>query len=467
MVTGYVVLALFLGYSAALAVAVAWNAWSSLSQRRRHRRTSSEPDTADVDAEVVVTLVHGTWARHASWLQVDSALRGAISLGLAGHAHRFVAFHWSGRNTISSRHSAGKALAETLAANASRSPRPAECIFAHSHCGSVALLALANERARQAVAGVVCISTPFLVGRVRSLGLFGSIGLTLTPALLAVLALGQTVKLLPPVVEASPAFRVPFVVGVIVVGFLVASRTPGIAVRYARDLMAKLETPVLPPNRVLIVRAPADEASAALGAAQILSFVTSKLWNGTGRILEAAVARVDEWGRGLAALGWRLHVLSAVLLLGIVVAAMVPARSGSSWKTSVLTTASCLVVLLWSVRWREGWGKFIGALLLGVVAAPLPVLLAILSFPFGPELALACVVLEVTAEATPPGRWTVWQLPPDSDESASPAPAPFMHSLAYRHPRALAEIATWIRERIIARPGALPGSPSGTPGSLG
>jgi hypothetical protein len=60
----------------------------------------------------------------------------------------------------------------------------------------------------------------------------------------------------------------------------------------------------------------------------------------------------------------------------------------------------------------------------------------------GPELIVAGLVLQVTAEATPPGQWQVCQInDPGRDESLRGS---LMHSSSYQHPRALEMIARWI-----------------------
>jgi hypothetical protein len=63
----------------------------------------------------------------------------------------------------------------------------------------------------------------------------------------------------------------------------------------------------------------------------------------------------------------------------------------------------------------------------------------------GPEMAVAALLWEVTAEATPPGNWNVEQLRPkvdDSDEILT-----LQHSAAYQNPDALKLIGGWIRHR--------------------
>jgi hypothetical protein len=101
----------------------------------------------------------------------------------------------------------------------------------------------------------------------------------------------------------------------------------------------------------------------------------------------------------------------------------------------------------WGLLLGESWGKLIGALLLGVVAAPLPVLLALLAIPFAPELAVVSLVLSVSAEATPAGVWTVRQLRSEPDP-APDASATLMHSVAYQDAAAISALIEWMQARI-------------------
>ena len=62
---------------------------------------------------IVVTLVHGTYARGAAWTKEGSALRSQIAEALVGHGRdaHFDVFEWSERNTHKARIKAGYELA--------------------------------------------------------------------------------------------------------------------------------------------------------------------------------------------------------------------------------------------------------------------------------------------------------------------------------------------------------------------
>lgn len=83
----------------------------------------------------------------------------------------------------------------------------------------------------------------------------------------------------------------------------------------------------------------------------------------------------------------------------------------------------------------------VGLVALGVFAAPLPILLGILILPFGPELVVLTLVLNVSAEPTPPGIWSIHQLETDTVQG-------LMHSRVYEDPIALEQLVAWIQKRI-------------------
>lgn len=104
--------------------------------------------------QTVITLVHGTWARRARWTRPDSRLCSALREGLP-HV-LFERFIWSGSNSITSRESAARALAEQLRALVSRFPTANHYVIAHSHGGNIAMYALA--RTISAPVSASCVS---------------------------------------------------------------------------------------------------------------------------------------------------------------------------------------------------------------------------------------------------------------------------------------------------------------------
>src|SRR5262245_23588981 len=67
-----------------------------------------------------------------------------------------------GSDRVNARLAAAEALQRILEADRETRPDARRFIVAHSHGGTVALLATRNAALRAALAGVVCLSTPFL-----------------------------------------------------------------------------------------------------------------------------------------------------------------------------------------------------------------------------------------------------------------------------------------------------------------
>jgi len=119
---------------------------------------------------VLVTLVHGTFARGTSWTQDGSTLRQRIAeaLQVAADGIIFDVFEWSGRNTHRARIKAGHELAAHI--EAVRKILPASCrrfIIAHSHGGNVALLAHKHLPEELHALGIATPGTPFVYARLE------------------------------------------------------------------------------------------------------------------------------------------------------------------------------------------------------------------------------------------------------------------------------------------------------------
>lgn len=210
-----------------------------------------------------------------------------------------------------------------------------------------------------------------------------------------------------------------------------------------------MQLPELAPDRLFLVRAPGDEASAALGAAQILNFAVSRIWDRASAILDDAIRRGDLWLEAVGRIRWPLHALNVALVVAAVLIAFVVPKTTFSAATANIVCAVLLGIagVSWGLLLGESWGKLVGLLLLGVIASPLPVLLALLAIPFAPELAVVSLVLNVSAEATPPGVWTVRQLRSEPDPAADGG-ATLMHSVAYQDAAAMSALIDWMQARI-------------------
>ena len=113
---------------------------------------------------IVVTLVHGTFAKDAEWVQEGSTLRGEIASALGDHGCEVVfdVFKWSGRNSHKARIKAGYQLADHIRELKKRYPISKHFIVAHSHGGNVALFAHKHLEDEQHVLGIATLGTPFI-----------------------------------------------------------------------------------------------------------------------------------------------------------------------------------------------------------------------------------------------------------------------------------------------------------------
>lgn len=131
----------------------------------------SETAKVSSDAKIVlVTLVHGTFARGTAWTQAGSSLRERIAdaLKVSVDDVLFDVFEWSGRNTHKARIKAGHELATHIEAVRKSLPKTIRhFIIAHSHGGNVALFAHKHLPAEFHALGIATLGTPFVYARLE------------------------------------------------------------------------------------------------------------------------------------------------------------------------------------------------------------------------------------------------------------------------------------------------------------
>jgi hypothetical protein len=320
----------------------------------------------------------------------------------------------------------------------------------------VALLGTRNEAVRQSLAGVVCLSSPFLLVRARQLSDLGDaiakLGVLLSAAAIAVWA----------VITRSLWVASGLVLGAVVYALIrhLASRVPA--------FMTLVSPPSVGNLPLLVVRAPDDEASLSLGFMQA--------------------------GNRLMWLAWRVLALQWIPLLWNValrVADRVRARTllevaGELWIVVLvgslflgnlfrrLNVPEYVLVALWVPVVLVAFTMALGAILI----IPIGVMNALALLPFGPGFSLFSPFLEVSAESTPPGACTVvqmsWNAQPAIVESGEryelsgtgwmnramknsldlwsqirSSTIRLQHSTTYHDPLAIAAVVQWMRERAV------------------
>jgi pimeloyl-ACP methyl ester carboxylesterase len=127
--------------------------------------SAADAGSSDARRQRVITLVHGTWASDAAWVQADSKLCQGLSRIDPPPIVR--SFHWSGHNSHRARLQAAEALTQQLGATFAEYPQAEHHLIAHSHGGNVALYALRNPLISDRIASVVCLATPFIHAQSR------------------------------------------------------------------------------------------------------------------------------------------------------------------------------------------------------------------------------------------------------------------------------------------------------------
>lgn len=253
---------------------------------------------------ISVTLVHGTFASDAAWTRPDSLLSAALNSPPVNAD--IAAFGWSGRNTVRARREGARGLEAYLSARVAAEPEAEHYVIAHSHGGNVALLALRDPALASRVSGVVCLSTPFLVTRWRDLGpsgllqlyafagiVFAGVGLSTLHRILDLAVPGFTVTLFTKGGAELGGVLILFLVPIFAaLGIWVVRRWQAASERVYASM--RLDPPPVP---VLIIRTPADEASALLGGMYFSAWLTRRVWVFASALVERIAEPVRRNGR--------------------------------------------------------------------------------------------------------------------------------------------------------------------------
>jgi hypothetical protein len=336
-------------------------------------------------SRILVTLVHGTFAPGAAWTRQDSALCAALRRQIPGAS--IEAFTWSGRNSNGARMQAARELAAWTDARLAQAQREQSgpiqhYVIAHSHGGNVVLYACRFRSFADHLSKLVCLSTPFLSARARH----SSRGILITLVVGIFAAGGVALGLL--------GVRPWVAIGAAFAGFLACAPM----VKWALDrcqhqagaILDGLWTPKIDAASMLIVRCDSDEASGALTVAQLPTAVASALWGWFDRTMRAM-----ESARGPGA---------------------------------VLAFASLPLRVLMSI----------------VALATLPLfVLAAIPFGYRSEMWGQSLFIEIVADGTPPGTWTVHRVRdfPFDDPRIDGV---LRHSLGYEHENALKVVVHWL-----------------------
>ena len=133
---------------------------------------SDQGGHSDIQHQLLITLVHGTWPRGffpklvrfkqwvrglmrrerrgppPFWFEERSPFLARLSGELHDIPHKIKPLPWSGANSIRIRDETAQVLAKQLSAEHAEHPQATQLIIAHSHGGNIALRALHHLRQR-------------------------------------------------------------------------------------------------------------------------------------------------------------------------------------------------------------------------------------------------------------------------------------------------------------------------------
>jgi hypothetical protein len=409
----------------------------------RTRRPAHLALTAVEQPALLVTLVHGTFARRAAWTMPDSSLSRALSLG-PGKGILVRRFEWSGWNSIGARRAAARDLHLDLTEVARRFPRARHIVIGHSHGGNVALDAM---RLSQALLtdGLICLATPVLTPLRRSFGA----GEEMTVLTSFFVALAAPAILILKLCGASEAWQEGAVAAALILAPIWFARA-----RSLSDAVAgSMPDGALDPERLVFVRSPSDEASGFIATLSLMNWTVGRIAFWPYRTVDWLIRLVDRNRSNVLAGLTLLLGLGVLLALTAINAASADAAAvrpqaqalyAAALLALVVGMAGMLLVLTAQVlklararMWvlAVAWPITIPAgLIAGFLLLP-AVLLASLSgmVAIGWELLICSVFVEVAAEPCPTGEWQVIQLPPVSG-------AGLRHSSVYESDAGIAAI---------------------------
>lgn len=405
------------------------------------------PISDSTDVQYVITLVHGTWAKNAPWIEPQSELSRVLQKRLRDGVKVFP-FRWTGGNSHTARRQASEDLKKALTQRLQDYSAARHYLICHSHGGNVALRAMADSSLQEKIDGIVCLATPFLVARERDLGrnpLKHLVGALVVVMFLTIWMMDQV---LPASWPAWGRFAAVVLVSSIVMGAFAVLVNKWR--EYAERLRRDLASPAIKRDRILIIRSPADEASGALALFQFISQLSVRMYIRTFMIYERFEVAVNGWAKQKG----KMLAVAAGAFMAIVgfvfVIASLPWESGYESWANVAAVVGVFVSLLVSLEafllvlgWVEVATVFF-RLAASAVVWPVIILLSVLLLPFGREVAMANILLDVTAEATPPGSWIVHLIEPPTSKELNKDALPLMHSLVYENPRVLKFVCDWI-----------------------
>lgn len=397
----------------------------------------------------IVFLVHGTWprgifklplvfrSRKPLWFEQGSIFRRDLENRLAGRV-QFEVLNWSGRNSVRARSKAAAALRERILEAQRTHPHLGQIIVAHSHGGNVALQALAHFPALKGLLGVATMGTPLLQFRERPLDAFeqdslkcfgGVIGFFLTMFALWLLDPAPGISTLSVIVISLALF-----LSSLALMWKLVERLK----RWSKSILRGAPMPAmddLPP--VFLLRVQNDEAERALTLAKSFGKISRRLWSMSATYIGLIYLKWCIYRRGLL-----VYLTAALSGAWVGVFMMIHNDNGSflprilyHWFGYDLDTWVVLLALVFVLL----------PFALASIFVPLFVaMISVLLVPFGYEMALLGLLLDVGVEGLPP---TNFVLEREVDVPSRMSCWSLRHSV-HEFPEARAHLAMWIAGRL-------------------
>lgn len=420
----------------------------------------------------VVILIPGTklWrsrkkehgSADASWTAEGSPFRSALEAALGQRVH-FECLDWRRRNKHSDREEAAKELSRLLSTLRQDRPASEYYIVGHSHGGSVAWMAMnSGDSAVDAVAGIICVGTPFVC--------FNSTGISLRAveplfAIYSASILGFSILLLPILVISiwlSPASQWPRLlaldvlcsIGITLLAMLYFASKLNVCEEKKKQWKQRADTllgesspkPHLH-KKVKIIRSVGDETG-ALAFLHVMSWASSRL----SELLDRRYFNQMSTPPAKNKYAFPIQIVT----FGCFVLTIPPLFMRFRHDPTTAMHAAALTIMAASgfiVFWTEGWLKEVtrfGAFFMTnfVVAATFLIRCFATLGILGQEYLFCSLYVDVMTEAAPPGDWMITQLGARELDSRTTISSRFRlaHSIA-DDPRLPTAVADWILDR--------------------